>query len=426
MSKKNIGTIVLLVMLLIGAADIGAAVAPLPVASIGASATDGVNVVSTDTSIYTSGTIGPSTSQASNVNGLLTAQQTTSATSTSKITATAAVDPTFANGAIPLVGFVADATGPASVMTTNLVAQYNPTGQTGVVQDISTVASGNHVDMTLTATGDAWNDFGANTKIIGDGTASFTSVGQANSAKTAALPTVTATTTVIGATATSETNAFSAGYVNPSQSTYVLDVAKAIASENGGSMTATVGAAITSNTATNHAGQVSQTINVPPLVPSATSAGATTTVSDIGGGVPAQVGAGKVEVTAQMGAGTMNAVQSGSYSVTVGAPVAGVFTKTTDLVATQGTIAAGPTYPGPDTTIGTVGTPTAGYTSATATSGVNVANANVNNGILLGKTIDTVEQAHLTQTATTTIWTTPYVATGTTVTAIQPVVFVTA
>jgi hypothetical protein len=417
MSKKNIGTIVLLVMLLIGAAG-----AQPPVASIGASATDGVNVVSTDTSIYASGTIGPSTSAASNVNGMLTAQQTTSATSTNKITATAAVDPTFANGAIPLVGFVADATGPVSVMTTNLVAQYNPTGQTGVVQDISTIASGNHVDMTLTATGDAWNDFGANTKIIGDGTASFTSVGQANSAKTAALPTVTATTTVVGATASSETNAFSAGYVNPSTSTYVWDVAKAIANENGGSMTATVGAAITSNTGTNHAGQVSQTINVP----SATSAGATTTVTDIGGGNPVEPGAGKVEVTAQMGAGTMNAVQSGSYSVTVGAPVAGVFTKTTDLVATQGTIAAGPTYPGPDTIIGTALIDTHGYTSATATSGAMVANVNVNNGVLLGKTIDTVEQAHLTQTATTTIWTTPYVATGTTVTAIQPVVFVTA
>jgi hypothetical protein len=417
MSKKSIGTMVLLVMLLIGAAG-----AQPPVASIGASATDGTNIATTTTSIYTSGMIGPSTSAASNVNGLLTASQTTTATSTSKITATAAVDPTFANGAIPLVGFVADATGPASVMTTNLVAQYNPTGQTGVVQDISTVASGNHVDMTLTATGDAWNDFGANTKIIGDGTASFTSVGQANSAKTAALPTVTATTTVVGATATSETNAFSAGYVNPSQSTYVWDVAKAVANENGGSMTATVGAAITSNTGTNHAGQVSQTINVPL----ATIAGATTTVTDIGGGNPVEPGAGNVEVTAQMGAGTMNAVQSGSYSVTVGAPVAGVFTKTTDLVATQGTIAAGPTYPGPDTTIGTVGTPTAGYTSATATSGLNVANANVNNGVLLGKTIDTVEQAHLTQTATTTIWTTPYVATGTTVTAIQPVAVVTA
>lgn len=405
--SKILGTMFLLCMLLIGAA----AGVPAPV-TIGASSTDGVNIVSTTTSITGSGSIS-GTATATNSNGLLDAQMNTQATSSTSIKATATVDPTFA-GTTPLAGFVADATGPASVMNTNLVAEYQPTGQTGIAQNFGTTASGSHVDLTETAAGDAWNDNGASTAIVADGAASISSsTGVASSSKTSVQPQVSATTTVSGTTATSNTQSWDAGYVNPSQSSYVWDVAQANANENGGSMTVGVAASVDQNTATSHAGQVSQTVSVP----FATNAGATTTATD-------KVNGYNAAVTAQMGAGTMNIVQSASYSVAVTGPVSGLFTKTTDLLATQGTIATGPTY-GP-VTIGTNGIPTTGFTAADATAGAAHSNVNINNGVLLGSTISTVEQAHVTQTATTTTYTIPYTQTGVVTTAIQPVATVTA
>lgn len=408
---KILGAMFLLCMLLIGFA--AADVAPV---TIGASATDGINLVSTTTIMTGSGSIS-GTATATNTNGLLNAAMDTHASSSTSIKATATVDPTFAVQGIvpvPLAGFVANVNGPNSVMDTNLVAQFQPDTQTGIVQNYGTTASGSHVDLTETAAGDASNDYGASTAIVANGAASISSsTGIASSSKTTAQPQVSATTTVAGTTATSNTQSWDSGYVNPSQSTHVWDVAQANANENGGSMTANVVAIVNPHTATSSTGQVSQTI----FVPLATSAGATTTATD-------KVNGYSAAVTAQMGAGTMNVVQSSSYSVTVAPPVSGVFTKTTDLLATQGTISDGPVYV--PATIGATGTPTIGFTAADATAGAAHSNVNINNGVLTGSTISTVEQAHVTQTATTTAWTIPYTQTGVVTTAIQPVATVTA